>query len=201
MKSYKYKAIVQRIRGLDWRKLSTCELEMLMILSAYSAKEFAESLRIALKLYPDNPKLNEMAGGEIATENISFGDYNQKGDHVDFLEHFIVKYKISELYPEANKAGELYLSQVRLLSDSVRAMSVFSRENELPKIFELILEARDWSKPILTAYKHYLTEHIRLDTMEGGHAELLSDFIVTNDVKVFYKIRLDMYRCVPKLFI
>lgn len=195
-----YKQIVRVIAGLKWENLSTTELQELMVLSAYAAREFAESLRIALNLYPKSSNFQEMARGEINTDNLVFDDYNQMGDHADFLWHFIDKYGCINLYPEVQKAGEIYISQVRALSSEVRAMSVVSRERELPGIFRRVLEAKDWSTPSLGAFQYYLTEHIRLDSMEGGHGDLLAGFGVREDVGLFYKIRLDMYRSIPNLF-
>ncbi len=195
-----HKNVIDEIKQLRWERLSASELQVLTILAAYAAREFAESLRIALRLYPESSELREMASGELETSNLQFGDYSQPGDHANFLWHFINKHNLTELHPEAVRAGETYLAKVRELPDEIRAMSIISRERELPQIFERILEARDWSMPILEAFHHYLKEHIRLDSMEGGHADLLSSFIVTNEITVFYKARLDMYRCISTLF-
>lgn len=196
-----YKQIVRVIAGLKWENLSTAELQGLMVLSAFAAREFAESLRIALEIYPESSNFQEMARGEINTDNLMFGGYSQNGDHADFLWHFVDKHGFVNLYPEVKKAGEIYLSQVRTLSNEVRAMSVVSRERELPGIFRRVLEAKDWSAPGLDAFRYYLTEHIRLDSMEGGHGDLLEGFSVTEDVGTFYKIRLDMYRYISTLFV
>jgi hypothetical protein len=196
----KYKNIVGQIRDLPWPKLSSRGLEISMVLGAFAALEFAGSSRIALVLYPDSPAFQELAAGELDTDNLVFGGYNQRGDHAAFLWHFIRKHKLVEIYPEAVAAGEQYLADIRTLSREVRAMSIVSREHELPGIFNRILQATDWSTPALQAFRYYLERHIELDSGEGGHADLLSGFEVTDAVADFYEFRLKMYRCIPTLF-
>ncbi len=196
----KYIEIVRLIRELNWKDLSTSELECLMILSAYAAREFAESLRITLALHPESTEFRDMSVGELDTNNIQHEEYSRTADHADFLWYFIEKYQVFQHHPEAITAGESYLNRVRVLPREVRAMSIVSRERELPGIFEQVLKATDWSTPALRAFRHYLVEHIRLDSMEGGHADLLSNFQVTNSVSSFYQARLEIYRCIPTLW-
>ncbi len=191
-----FKTVVAQIRNLPWQKLASHELLKLMVLSAYAALEFAESLRIALKLNPDNPSLREMADGELYPEahNLQHDDYDQPGDHSAFLLHFIKKHGLNQMFPDAVAAGEAYLAQVRELPDEVRAMSIISRETELSGIFERILEDQDWSTPPLPAFRYYLARHIELDSAEEtGHAALLSGFAVDDSVTEFYRIRLCLY--------
>lgn len=196
-----YTDFVARIRDLKWSKLTARELQSVMILSGYAAREFAESLRIALRLHPTSGELAEVAAGEIQTINLRFGDFARPGDHADFLWHFIDKYHLVEKCPrEVVEAGEQYATAVRRLSDDVRAMSIFSREHELPDIFREVLKVVDWSADGLAAYRYYLSRHILLDSQPGGHAELLDSFPVDDSVAPFYTARLDLYRCIPKLF-
>ncbi len=197
----KYEQIVEQIRNLSWNKLSSDELQWLMVLSGYAAREFAESLRIALNLYPQSRELQEMASGELKTNNLRFADYQAVGDHVDFIWKFIEDAGIdSECPTEILSAGEEYLAKIRELSPEVRAMSIVSREKELSGIFIQILKASDWSAKGLDAFRYYLERHIALDSNEGGHADLLSGFKVDDSVAKFYETRLGMYRCIPTLF-
>lgn len=195
-----YKQLVNDIKNLKWRNLSADELEELMILSAYAAIEFAESLRITLELYPESCGLKEMASGELNTNNLLFNDYNRTGNHADFLFHFIDKNSLIANRPEIRDAGNKYRYEVRKLKPEIRAMSIVSREHELPGIFREILKARNWSTPSLAAFRYYLEQHIYLDSKEGGHADLLSGYQVTDEVASFYRVRLEMYLCIPSLF-
>lgn len=189
-----YKNTVEEIKNLNWENLPPEELQILMHLSYISAREFAESLRIARKLYPDNHNLEEMAEGELETNNLSFEDYNTKGDHADFLEHFLQKNNLLNPDQDIQFAEQGYKNFCHSLSLEARAMTIFSREEELSEIFERILKAKDWSAPGLPAFKFYLEQHIALDAGEGGHAELTKEFPVNDSVKPFYEARLEMYK-------
>jgi hypothetical protein len=152
-----YKNTVASLKSLDWKLLTTpYEITQLMWISYVCAKEFSESLRIALRLYGDNPDLIRMAQGELDTDNLYFRSYTKKGDHYEFLKHFLerggvlrgIQTFFPESIPEEGRvilptglpgegiyAAQKYLITVSALSDEVRAMSVFSREEELAGIF------------------------------------------------------------------
>ncbi len=195
-----YKEVVEKIRNLNWKNLNGVELQQLMRLSYVSAREFAEALRIAVQLYPDNQNLKALAEDELQATNLSFDGYNKPGDHADFLGHFLEK---NDLKGDDNltRYGDAYRQACRPLEDRIRAMTVFSREEELPGIFERILEARDWSAKGLPAFRYYLTSHIALDRGKSGHAKLTREFPVDDSIRPFYKARLEMYRAIPKLFV
>ena len=192
--------MVKKILDLNWRSLGEEDLQRLMILGAYSALEFADSLRLTLKLYPQDSLLRKMANEELQINNLSFGDYNKVGDHSQFLWHFIDKYGLIQKFPSLKKHGEDYIKKVKKLPKGVRAMSIVSRENELPGIFTKILTAKKWKVAGLPEFKYYLERHIFLDSHKGGHADMLRKFNINNEVGQFYKIRLEMYRGIPNLF-
>lgn len=194
-----YKKVVEQIKNLNWEKLGPSDIQRVMYLSYIAATEFAESLRIAQTLYPNNHNLQEMVEGELQTTNLSFEDYSAKGDHADFLEHFLMKNNLVN-DGDLKESGEKYLAECRRLPDHVRTMTVFSREEELPGIFERILQAPDWSADGLAAFQYYLKRHIALDSQEGGHADLTKEFPVNDSVKPFYETRLNLYRPIAKLF-
>lgn len=195
------KDIIKTIRNMRWASLSEQNLQSVMILSGFAAKEFAESLRIALRLYPDSANLKRVAAEELQTSNLQFEDYQGSGDHADFLWHFIGREDLTYVCPrEVMEAGARYLAAVWMLSPEARAMSIFSRERELHGIFSQVLLAKDWSARGLPAYQHYLTQHVWLDSRKGGHADMLARFKVDESVAAFWKARIDMYRCIPMLF-
>lgn len=195
-----YKSVVEKIKNLNWENLPPEDLQKLMYLSYASAREFAESLRIARDLYPDNENLKDMAEGELQTSNLSFEDYNQAGDHADFLEFFLKKHNLLEVTPEIKTATEEYVNVCQSLDPKVRAMTIFSREEELSEIFERILQAKDWTAPGLPPFQYYLKQHIALDAGDGGHADLVKEFPVDDQVKSFYEARLQMYQeAIPDL--
>ena len=195
-----YRSVIREILDLNWESLDSEELQKLMILSAFSALEFADTLRLTVKLNPKNNSLRKMADEELNTDNLSFKDYKKRGDHAQFLWYFINKYNLTQKFPDIKKAGEKYIKKVKSLSSEVRVMSIVSRENELPGIFTRVLTAKKWKAEGLPEFKYYIKRHIFLDSHEGGHADMLSNFKIDDNVANFYKIRLEMYRSIPKLF-
>ncbi len=200
--NYEYQKIIAKIQGLRWSFARPSDLLSIMILSGYAAREFAESLRITLELHPDNEAFQEMARGELKTDNLRFNNYAKVGDHSEFLWHFITEHGVIPQYAGRNvDAGLAYELQVKELAPEVRVMSIVSRERALPGIFEEILKARGWAThPALRAFSYYLRRHIELDSGEGGHAALLSKFKVDDRVLPFWEARLKMYEAVPVLF-
>lgn len=204
-----FKNIVAHIKALPWETLKSEDLLRVMHLSHASAREFAEALRIALRLYPDNVKLREMAQGELDADNLSFDDYRQPGDHAEFLAHFLAKIEMLP-DPAIDAHIDTYRERCRELDDETRAMTIFSREGELEGIFERILQARGWptnigdespdQARILAAFQYYLGRHRELDTGDGGHHDLTKEFPVDERVAPFYEARLQMYRAVSALF-
>ncbi len=200
----KYSALVQQITNLPWAKYDP---KAIIYLSSCSAIEFAESLRCGLIAYPQNQELQEMANGELMTNNLRFEDYSRYGDHWAFLEHFCSKYRITRetlgMYTFGQKllvASSNYFTGVRALGgNEVRAMTVFSREQELPGIFKTILMAHDWDKEELSFFKYYLERHIELDSNEGGHGDLTKNFEMDENIIFnFYTLRLEMYKSLEK---
>lgn len=196
---FEYKKTVEQIKNLRWENLDQNELGQLMHLSYAAAREFAESLRIALELYPEDNELQKMAAGELNTTNLSFEDYTGPGDHADYLAHFLKSTEV-DLSSAAAEHAQQYVTDCKELDKNVRALSIFSREHELSGIFERILEAEGWDTPELKAFHFYLSRHIAIDSGAGGHSELTDKFEINDDVNDFYKARLKMYRCLPALF-
>ncbi len=186
-----YKKLVQKIANLDWAKANPGDI---VLLSLCTAKEFASSLRFGFDLYPNDERFKEMASGELKTDNMVFEDYARKGDHWEFLDHFVTKYKITPTKSTIPSAMENYVSAVEGFSDADRAMTVFSREEELTLIFEKIVAAHDWDSLGFGFYKYYLKQHILFDSGDNGHAHLTKHFPMHKPtLERFYKARLDLY--------
>ena len=163
-----YKKIISEIQNLPWVEYSP---EEIIYISLCSATEFAVSLKCALKVYPENVDLREMAHGELRTNNLSYGDYSRTGDHWQFLDHFCQDQKsgiFSKVHCKQKIACAVnkYNNVLESMTDSERAMTIFSREHELPNIFEKILEAHDWDSLGFGFYKYYLDRHIELDSLQ-----------------------------------
>ena len=187
-----HKELVQEIAALPWE---TATPDDIILLSLCTAREFSESLRLAKKVYPNDERLDEMMAGELKTDNMAFEDYTALGDHWEFLAHFVDKYHLVPSSPLIEEAMGRYLTYVRSLSDADRAMTIFSREEELTLIFEKIVAAHDWDAFGRTFYKYYLAQHILFDSGDNGHAWLTKHFPVHEPtLEAFYKERLALYR-------
>lgn len=193
-----YKDVAKQIRELNWKSLNEKDLQKLMVLSTYAALEFADSLRLTLRTHPRDMQIKKMSKEELDTDNLHFEDYNGPGDHYNFLAHFITKHNL--LTKRLKEVGLSYSDEIYRLPSEVKVMSIASREKELPGIFTQILKAPKWNAPGLPAYRYYLERHLELDGGENGHASMLKDITIDDRVEDFYKIRLDMYRIIPKLF-
>ncbi len=194
-----YKKVVGDITNLNWKSLEEPQLMRLMYLSRAAAVEFAEALREGLKVYKQDPDLQGMARGELKTDNLRFSDYEKRGDHWEFLDHFLTK---AGYTPDAGlkDSANRYIETCRKMDSKVRAHTVFSREHELGAIFDAILQNEHWTTETLLAYRHFMERHIQLDTEEGGHGDAVSKYPIDDSVLPFYQARLDMYRVIPELF-
>jgi hypothetical protein len=186
-----YKELVQQIANLDWQRAKPQDI---IILSRCTAKEFAESLRKALDLYPQDERLLEMVKGELKTDNMIYEGYVTRGDHWEFLDYFITKLNITPSISNLPLAMNEYGKALDSFGPSERAMTVFSREEELTRIFRKISDAHDWNRLGLGFYKHYLESHILFDSGKEGHHHLTKHFpLHENMLKEFYTLRLKLY--------
>ncbi len=190
---------LEAIKTLPWGRMSPIDLAYI---STITGREFAESLRSSANEFEDDKKIQQMISEELKTDNLQYADYDKAGDHVEMLEFFFEKQNLlKDVTSEAVAAGEQYLQTIReTFSATERMTTIISREKELPEIFKSILNAHDWKKNNLGFYEQYLTDHIRWDGSEGGHAELVSHVPADENVlNRFWKIRHQLYKSIPVL--
>ena len=77
--------------------------------------------------------------------------------------------------------GREYLARVDQMDPMTRAMALSSYEDGgLETVFRAILTAPDWDEPSLGAFRHFLVEHIRLDSGSmgpcAGTSSLMTEF-------------------------
>lgn len=187
-----YKEIIQEIINLPWERAKP---EDIIFLSRCTAVEFAESLRLAKKLYSDDERLKLMMEGELETDNMSYGDYSTSGDHWEFLDYFVKKFGLEYSSSKVKDAADEYTRNLQTMSDEDRVMTVFSREEELTNIFRKIIDSHDWEGLGYGFYKHYLESHIIFDSGEEGHHYLTKHFPLHDEVlNKFYEVRLKLYK-------
>jgi hypothetical protein len=190
-----YRGAIARIQNLDWKSFNPGSI---IFVSLFTAEEFADSLRVTLSIFPGVSTLAEMAEGELQTDNLRYSGYERIGDHADFLRHFHngseAEYRVAEAYKN-------YRNVVEAFRANERAMTIISREQELPGIFEEILSAHDWNALGLGFYQYYLSRHIQIDSQESGHRDLTTQFSRDQGFELspevlddFWSARLNLYQ-------
>ena len=179
MSSQKFEGVIDDICGLNWRNLVEDDLVSVAWVYYYFSVQFRECLEIARKLYPDDDRLLELDDGERNTDNLSpwpgVATAGERMNHDEFMRRTLELRKIPESRQRDLAAiGQAYLSKVRAMDRNRRAMALASYEDGgLERVFRAILTAPKWDVPLLRAFKHFLSEHIRFGSdPEQGHGAL-----------------------------
>ncbi len=177
--AFKYERVVDDICALNWDSLTENDLTVATWAYYFFSIQFRENLEIACELFPDDPKLLQLEREECNTDNLSpwpnVAGAGEKMNHDEFMARLL---KLSPISAEKRtfleEIGQDYLDQVRATPRVVRALSIASYEDGgLEKVFQAFLTAQHWNTPLLQAFKHFLTEHIRFDSdPEQGHGSL-----------------------------
>jgi hypothetical protein len=175
-KRFEYETVIDRICKLGWNNLTADNLVNVAWAYYYFSVQFRENLEIACNLYPHDVKLQHLKLEECDTDNLSpwpgvVGE-GERINHDEFVSRLLTLWPIGiERRKRLEEVGSRYLTRVRWLDATVRASSIASYEDGgLTRVFRAILECRHWDNPLLRAFEHFLTEHIRFD--EQGHAAL-----------------------------
>jgi hypothetical protein len=174
-----YEIVVEDICQLSWSDLSQEDLIHIAWVYYYFSVQFRECLELARKFYPEDDRLRELDMGERDTDNLSpwpgVAAPSEKMNHDEFMRRTLELTKI----PESNRSkltalGHDYLARVRAMDPHTRASALASYEDGgLEAVFRAILRAPHWNGPLLGAFKHFLTEHIRFDSdPDAGHGAL-----------------------------
>lgn len=177
--NFKYERVVDEICGLGWKSLSTQDLMDVAWAYYHFSVQFRENLKIACALYPNDVRLRKLEREECNTDNLSpwpgIAEIGEKLDHDEFMRRLLKLCPIDDSRRIRLEAlGHAYLRNVREITVIVRASSIASYEDRgLERVFRAILVARNWDGPLLKAFRHFLTEHIRFDDdSEEGHGAL-----------------------------
>jgi hypothetical protein len=169
-----YIAVINEIENLAWPKLTGDELVSAAAAYYYFSVQFVQAVEIACALYPSDPALMELRAGECDTNNLSpypgVAEPGEKMNHDEFMRRTVVMAHLSaEEQARIDNLGRAYLADVGRYDAVTRAMSLSSYEDGgLEKVFGAILTAEDWDGDALQAFRHFLVEHIKLDSGEHG---------------------------------
>ena len=186
-----YRDVVQSILSLPWESADPGDV---IAVSHAIAKEFAAGLRRSIAMHPADSCLQEVAAGELKTNNLNYEGYAHAGDHWEFLDFFIKKVSMVPSKPVVTRAITKSLSDMNSFSVDETVMLIASREKESKKIYTRILQSQSWAALGFGFYEYYLQRHISLDSEEGGHADLLANFPIDDTVLTRgYTARLELY--------
>ncbi|MFY9643373.1 MAG: hypothetical protein WCD20_12995 [Rhodomicrobium sp.] len=176
---FAYKKVIDDICNLRWSNLSADELINVAWAYYYFSTQFRENMEIALSLYPDDERLQELDRGERNTDNLSpwpgVAAPGEKLHHEEFMRRALALTPIAEERKRALGAmGSAYLKKVHSLDKMTRAISLSAYEDGgLEAVFKSILKAKHWDGELLGAFKHFLVGHVALDSdPEMGHGAL-----------------------------
>lgn len=202
-----YDRVIGEICDLRWDRLTSEELTDVAWAYYYFSIQFREHLRIARTIYPLDQKLQQLEKEECDTDNLSpWPDValaDEQMDHDEFIRRLLMLAPINQArHSRLAEIGEAYLTNVRDMDPQTRAASIASYEDGgLERVFRAILTSPDWNGPLLGAFSHFLSEHIRFDSdPEQGHGALSRHIMVDDRVSLVWMEFKDLLtRSVPKL--
>ncbi len=174
-----FKEVIDDICNLNWEHLSSAGLVNVAWAYYYFSTQFRENLEAARRLFPDDELLLELERGERDTDNLSpwpgVAATGEKMHHDEFMRRTLTLSPISSTRRGSLESmGQAYLAHTRAMGDMTKAMSIASYEDGgLEAVFKSILKAPNWDGPLLGAFHHFLSEHIRFDSdPDAGHGAL-----------------------------
>lgn len=167
-------AVVTSICELDWQSLSKDSLTDVAWAYYFFSIQFRENLQIARVLHPQDESLKKLEAEECRTDNLSpWSGVAMPGERMDHDEFMRRTLALAPIGPERCAMlcahGRRYLDAVRALDAFSRSQSIVSYEGGgLERVFCAMLGARDWQGPLLSAFRHFLAMHLKLDDHHGA---------------------------------
>ncbi len=177
---YAHERVISDICDLSWSRITEAECIHVAWAYYFFSVQFRENLEITAKLFPDDEKLASLVREECDTDNLSpwpgVASAGETMNHDEFMRRLLVLSPIDEkIRAHFQQAGNLYLDETRKLDDITRALSIASYEDGgLERVFRAILKSPDYKNPLIAAFRHFLSEHIRFDSdPDAGHGALI----------------------------
>jgi hypothetical protein len=202
-----YTDVIRQICELNWRSIDQNELIDVAWAYYYFSVQFRKNLELALALYPNDDRLRELDRGERDTDNLSpwpgVAGAGERMDHDEFMRRTLALSPLDlERRRRLQAIGTSYLATVEAIQCTSRVLSLASYEDGgLASVFRAILTARAWQGPLLQAFQHFLTEHIRLDSdPEMGHGVLCRHLLPDREVVALWRaFRKILVEAAPRL--
>jgi hypothetical protein len=177
--TFEHPAVIAEIGRFAWAELTEDQATDVAWAYYFFSVQFRENLEIACRLLPDDPKLQDLSRGECATDNLSpwpgVAEPGEKMNHDDFMRRTLMLSPIAEDRQRLfHDLGERYLDATRRMEPLARAQSIASYEDGgLELVFNAMLKTPQAQTPLLRAFRHFLSEHIRFDSdPDEGHGAL-----------------------------
>jgi hypothetical protein len=184
----RYHKIVDEIGNFNWRGLERDELMMACRAYYYFSVQFVQAVHITCGLYPSDQNLIALRGGECDTDNLSpypgIAEKGEKMNHDEFMRRVVESASLDQAARErVDNLGREYLAEVSRMDPLTRAMALSSYEDGgLEAVFRAMLTAPNWNEPSLGAFKHFLVEHIKLDSGDGSHGSLCRHLVADDRI-------------------
>ena len=179
LEGLQYERVVDDICQLNWHGMNATDTTNVAWAYYHFSIQFRESLESALRLYPEDANLHHLASEECDTSNLSpwpgVAVVGERMNHDEFMRRTLALTPIDAArQAQLEAVGQAYLAATRRLDPMTQAMSIASYEDGgLEKVFGAILSGTHWDTPLLAAFKHFLSEHIRFDSNpDQGHGAL-----------------------------
>jgi len=192
----RYPNVIAEIEDLNWTELSREELMAACAAYYYFSVQFVQAVDIACALYPADSSLITLRQGECDTDNLSpypgVAEPREKMNHDEFMRRTVAMSSLDQdERSRIDRLGQAYLAEVNRYDAVTRAMSLSSYEDGgLEKVFGAMLTAKDWDEPSLGAFRHFLVEHIKLDS--GEHGGLCRHLVADDRVLPLWKAFLNI---------
>src|SRR5208283_3032112 len=170
----RYHAVIDEIGNLNWSVLTRDELMAACCAYSYFSVVAVSLNHIHCVLYPSDRKLIELREGECDPDNLSpspgIAKKGEKMNHDEFMRRVVAMSSLEQATRDkVDNLGRAYLAEAHQFDPVTRAMSLSSYEDGgLEIVLRAMLSAPDWDEPSLGAFRHFLVEHIRLDSGEHG---------------------------------
>jgi len=185
-----YEGVIADICALNWTNLTQDDLISVAWVYYYFSVQFRECLELALNLYPDDERLQQLDAGERDTDNLSpwpgIATVGERLNHDEFMRRALTLTEIPEDRQRfLSKIGLSYLHKTWRIERETRALTLATYEDGgLERVFHAILTAQHWDCSLLQAFRHFLTQHIKFDSdPEQGHGSLCRH--LTPDERVY----------------
>jgi hypothetical protein len=204
---FAYEGVIDEICGLQWKSLTIEDLTDVAWAYYYFSVQFRENLEIACDLYPDDCKIQQLKQEECNTDNLSpwpgVANTGERLNHDEFMRRLLFLTPINDTKRgRIDQIGQLYLIKVRKLDFTTRAASIAAYEDGgLERVFRAILESQHWNSPLVQAFRHFLTLHIRFDNDPvQGHGALTRQLMLDDKIlPIWIAFKCLLVKAVPKL--